>query len=131
LRHHHQRHVLEELGKDIHRETLADEVIDITPQKLHHQHKEADEEGAREKQQKLPGDKYIEFLYSEVHNYHCKDKENISDTQSFLSFFISNQLLLLFLIGSVEEKQHSFILFKHNVDVTQLRQDRDIAETGS
>ena len=46
----HQSHVPKELGQHIHGKSLADEVIDITPQKLHHQHKLADEKGGDKQQ---------------------------------------------------------------------------------
>ena len=64
LRHKHQAHVPEKLGHDFQRDALSDELIDETPQKLHHQYKLADEECAEKQQPKLPGYEYVEFLDS-------------------------------------------------------------------
>ena len=61
LRHHHLRHVPEKLCHDVEGETFADEGVDVFPHKLHHQHEEADEECAYEKQAKLLDDEYVEF----------------------------------------------------------------------
>ena len=57
--HEHKSHVPEELRQNLHRETLANEFVNIAPQKLHHQHKLADEEGAYEEQSKLLGYEYV------------------------------------------------------------------------
>ena len=59
LRHEREPHVPEELRQHLHREPLADEVVDIAPQELHHQHKLADEEGSHKEQPELLGDEYI------------------------------------------------------------------------
>ncbi len=56
LRHHDQGHVPEKLRQHINGETLADKRIDIAPQKLHHQHEEADEERAGKQLAELAGD---------------------------------------------------------------------------
>ena len=42
--------------------SLMNWVVNITPQKLHHQHKLADEERAHKQYQELLGDKHIKFL---------------------------------------------------------------------
>ena len=44
----HQGHVPEELRHHFHGQSLADELVDESPQKLHHQHKLADEERSYE-----------------------------------------------------------------------------------
>ena len=51
-----QGHVPEKLRQHIDGETLADKRIDIAPQKLHHQHEEADEERAGKQLAELAGD---------------------------------------------------------------------------
>ena len=55
LRHEHQTHVPKKLGQHLHRKALADELVDIPPQKLHHQHELADEKGTHKEQAKLFG----------------------------------------------------------------------------
>lgn len=55
LRHHDEGHVPEELPQDIHRQALAYQLVDKSPQKLHHQHEEADEERSSEQLPELPG----------------------------------------------------------------------------
>ena len=50
---------MEELGHDVERETFTYQLVDISPQELHHQHKLADEERSHEKQTELLGDKDV------------------------------------------------------------------------
>ena len=52
----------------LHRDTLADELVDISPQELHHQHKLADEERSHEQQHELLNHEYVELLDSEHPN---------------------------------------------------------------
>ena len=59
LRHQHQTHIPEELRQHFHGKALANQLIDIAPQKLHHQHKLADEERGHEQQAKLFGYKQV------------------------------------------------------------------------
>ena len=59
LRHHHQAHVPEELSENIHGQSLADQVVDIPPQELHHQHEQTDEECPGEEHAELPGYEYV------------------------------------------------------------------------
>jgi len=44
---------------DVERETFTYQLVDISPQELHHQHKLADEERSHEKQSELLGDKDV------------------------------------------------------------------------
>ena len=59
LREQHQSHIPEELGHNVEREAFTNQLINISPQELHHQHKLADEERSHEKQSELLGDKDV------------------------------------------------------------------------
>ena len=51
-----------ELGKHADGKALPHKFIDIAPDELHEQDEQADEEGTRKQQEKLPENEYVEFL---------------------------------------------------------------------
>ena len=59
LRHQHQSHIPEKLGHHLQRQALAYQLVHIAPQKLHHQHKLADEERRKKQQPELFGDEDV------------------------------------------------------------------------
>ena len=59
LRHEHKTHIPEELGQHVHGQTLTDELVDIAPKKLHHQHELTYKERSDKEESELFCDKFI------------------------------------------------------------------------
>ena len=62
--HRHQRDagIPEKFGQNLHRQTLADQIIDITPKELHNQHEKTHKKRSHKKQQELFEDIRIYFF---------------------------------------------------------------------